>query len=145
MVFASEDSANCGNIWKYLGKNSRNFQKAKLEFAGHTAVITFCNLILNFFFFCFFRAASVAYESSQARGRIRATAAGLHNSHSHTGSELRLWPTPQLTAALDPWPTERGQESNPPQIHFCCATIGTPKSQFFSEPWVRGLWPSELI
>ena len=44
-----------------------------------------------------FRAASVAYGSSQARGGIRAAAA----SHSNTlGSEPQLRPIPQLTARL---------------------------------------------
>ena len=37
------------------------------------------------------------YGGSQARGQIRAVAASLHYT-SNTGSELRLWPTPQLTA-----------------------------------------------
>ena len=44
-------------------------------------------------FFCFCaisRAASEAYGGSQARGIIRAVAAGLHHSHSTTGSEPRL-------------------------------------------------------
>ena len=54
----------------------------------------------------------MAYESSQARGQNRATAAGLHHSHSDTGSELPLRPTPQLTATLDPKTTEQSQESN---------------------------------
>ena len=43
----------------------------------------------NFFFFfpfLLFRAAPMAYGSSQARGRIGAIAAGLHHSHSNTGS-----------------------------------------------------------
>ena len=31
-----------------------------------------------------------------------AVAAGLRQSHSNSGSELRLRPTPQLTATLDP-------------------------------------------
>ena len=35
-------------------------------------------------------AAPAAYESSQARGRIRAAAAGPHHSHSNIGSELLL-------------------------------------------------------
>ena len=45
----------------------------------------------------------MAYGGSQARGRIgaAAAAAGLHHSHSDTGSELHLPPTPQLTASLD--------------------------------------------
>ena len=46
----------------------------------------------SFFFFFFFsilfRAISMAYESSQARGGIRATATGLlHHSHSNKGSK----------------------------------------------------------
>ena len=55
-----------------------------------------------FFFFLLFRAALVAYESSQAGGRIRATAASRHHSHSNTGSKPRLKPTPQLMATSDP-------------------------------------------
>ena len=55
-----------------------------------------------------FRASPAAYGGSQARGGIRAATAGLHHchSHSHAGSELRLQPPPQLTAMLDPEPTE---------------------------------------
>ena len=49
--------------------------------------------------FFFYRAASAAYGGSQARGWIRAAASGLHHSHSNTGSELHLWPTPKVTAA----------------------------------------------
>ena len=59
----------------------------------------------NFFFFCLFavsRAAPTAYAGSQARGRIGAVAAGLHQSHSNAGFEPRLQPTPQLMATLDP-------------------------------------------
>ena len=42
----------------------------------------------NFFFL--FTATSMAYDSSQARGQIRATAAGLRQSHSNAGSEPHL-------------------------------------------------------
>ena len=55
-----------------------------------------------FFFFFFsglFRATPKAYGESQARGPIRAVAAGLCHSHSNTGFQLRLL---QLTATLDP-------------------------------------------
>ena len=71
-----------------------------------------------FFFglFAFSRAAPVAHGGSQARGRIEAVAAGLCQSHSNTGSEPRLQPTPQLMAMLNPYPTEQGQGSNP-QLH----------------------------
>ena len=44
----------------------------------------------------------MVYGSSQARGLIRAVAAGLHPSHSNARSELHLQPTPQLTAMPDP-------------------------------------------
>ena len=56
----------------------------------------------NFVFLLFLWAASVAYGGSQARGLIGAVAAGLHQSHSNTGSEPHLQPTPQLTAMPDP-------------------------------------------
>ena len=51
---------------------------------------------------CLFSAAPVAYGSSQARGQIRAIAAGLHHSHGNVGSEPCLQPTPQLMAMPDP-------------------------------------------
>ena len=44
----------------------------------------------------------MAYGGSQARGLIGAVAASLHQSHSNAASELRLRPTPQLTAMPDP-------------------------------------------
>ena len=56
----------------------------------------------DFFFFCLFRATPKAHRGSQARGLIRAIAAGLRQSHSNTRSEPCLRPTPQLTATLDP-------------------------------------------
>ena len=61
----------------------------------------------NFLFVCLFVfllflwAAPTAYGGSQARGRLGAVATGLHQSHSNSGSELRLQPTPQLTATPD--------------------------------------------
>ena len=47
-------------------------------------------------------AAPTAYGGFQGRGLIGVVAAGLHHSHSNMGSELRLRPTPQLTATPDP-------------------------------------------
>ena len=52
--------------------------------------------LFGFWFFLVFRAAPVAYGSSQASGQIEA--AGLHNPRS----EPCLQPTPQLTTMLDP-------------------------------------------
>ena len=52
-------------------------------------------------------------ESSQAMDQIKAALAGLHHSHSNTGSKPNLQPTPQLTETLDHHPTDRGWRSNP--------------------------------
>ena len=57
-----------------------------------------------------FRVAPMADGSSQAKRQIAAAAAGLH--HSNEGFEPHLQPTPQVTATLDPQPTEQGQGSN---------------------------------
>ena len=57
------------------------------------------------FVFCLFAiswAAPETYGGSQARGQIRAAAAGLRQSHSNAGSEPSLQPTSQLTATPDP-------------------------------------------
>ena len=43
-------------------------------------------LVLFFYLFAFSRAAPTAFGGSQARGLIRAVAAGLHHSHSNAGS-----------------------------------------------------------
>ena len=60
------------------------------------------NFFLFFFVFLLFLwATPVAYGGSQARGRIRAVATGLCQSHSNSGSEPRLQPTPRLTATPD--------------------------------------------
>ena len=48
--------------------------------------------------FCLFRAAPVAYGSSQGRVQIWTIAAGLCHSHGKVESELHLRPTPQLMA-----------------------------------------------
>ena len=58
-----------------------------------------------------FRASPVAYGHSQVRGPIRAAAASLHHSHSHSGTELHWRPTPQLMATqiLNPLSEAGGQ------------------------------------
>ena len=60
------------------------------------------HFLFVFGLFAISRAASAAYGGSQARGLIGAVAAGLHQSHSNVGSELRLRPTPQVAATPDP-------------------------------------------
>jgi len=67
------------------------------------------DFILFCFVFCFY-GHTVAYGSSQARGRIRV--ASLPHSQGNPRSQLHLWPTLQLAAMLDPSPTERDQGSN---------------------------------
>ena len=90
-------------VWKLI---SQTHQKSAISLKYHSSCL-FC--------FCFglFRATPTAYGGSQARGRIRAVAAGLHHSLSNARSQLHLRPTSQFTAVLDPEPTERGQGSNP--------------------------------
>ena len=63
---------------------------------------SFCFFVFCFVFYVFSMASPAAYGDSQARGLIRATAAGLHHSHSNVRSEPRLRPIPQLTAPPDP-------------------------------------------
>ena len=67
--------------------------------------IRFFLFFFSFFFFCLFAiswATPIAYGGSQARGPIGAVANGLYHSHSNTGSESCLQPTPQLKATPDP-------------------------------------------
>ena len=72
-----------------------------------TTVAVIFNLLYSpspviYLFILLFSVASAAYGSSQARGQIGTTAAGLHHSHSNVGSEPHLRPTLQLTATPDP-------------------------------------------
>ena len=66
----------------------------------YTLIFFFSFLFLVFFAISW--ATPTAYGGSQARGRIGAVAASLRQSHSNSGSELHLQPTPQLTATPDP-------------------------------------------
>ena len=83
--------------------------------------------LLSFFFFFFlsfvFCLCLIAYGGFQARGLIRAIAAGLRHSHSNTRSELCLRPTPELmeTPDLNPLSEARNRTQNlmvPSQICF---------------------------
>ena len=65
-----------------------------VEFPDH--VLSVKGPLFFFFFFFFFglfvfsRAAPVAHGGFEARGRIGAIAAGLHQGHSNLGSKPRL-------------------------------------------------------
>ena len=118
-----------------------------VRFVNHWAItgtlilllILFIFILFYLFIFCLFvfsRAAPMAYGGSQARGPVGAAAAGLYHSHSNTGSEPCLQPTPQLMATSEPESTERGQGSNL-QAHGSLvgfvnhwATTGTPNLTF---------------
>ena len=79
-----------------------------------------------FIFFDLFRATPSAYGGSQTRGRIRTISACLYHSHSNTGSEPCLRPTPQLRT--------RDQNCilmNTSQIGFPWAMSGTPPDASF--------------
>ena len=52
-----------------------------------TKILVFFFVLFFVFCFVFFRAALVAFGGYQARGLIRAAAAGLCHNHSHTRSE----------------------------------------------------------
>ena len=91
----------------------------------------------NYYLFSLFalsRAASAAYGGSQARGPVGAIATGLHHSHSSVGSELRLRPTPQLTATPDPQSTERDWGSNPQPDGSQLDSLNTAPQRELLEP-----------
>ena len=58
--------------------------------------------IFYYLFYFPFRATPMAYGGSQARDLIRAVAASLHQSHSNSGSQPHLWPTPQQCRIFNP-------------------------------------------
>ena len=77
------------------------------------------------FLYYFFGGACGAYVSSQARGWIRAAAAGLCHSHSNVGS-LTQWARPGI-----------GPASSWILVGFIThwATMETPRDQLFLKPW----------
>ena len=70
-----------------------------LSFNFHN-IMSWPKKILFFFFFLGLHPWHM--EDSQAKGLIRAVAAGLHHSHSNGRSEPCLQPTPQPMATPDP-------------------------------------------
>ena len=82
----------------YLLIESQSLQFLKVFLCDMKLIL--CELLIYIFFL--FRATSVAYGGSQAKGQIKAVAARLCHSHSNNRSKPCLRPTPQLTAKLDP-------------------------------------------
>jgi len=97
-------------------------------------------VVLCFLFVCFchFRAASTAYGDFQARGWFGAVAAGLHHSHSNSGSEACLWSIHHSSwqhRILNPLSEARDWTCilmDTSQIRFCWAMMGTPIFFFWS-------------
>ena len=69
---------------------------------GSSYFLISINILFFFLSLRLFGAAPMAYRGSQARGLVGVVATGLHQSHSNSGSEPCLRPTPQLTATPDP-------------------------------------------
>ena len=85
---------------------------------------TSLSLSLSFFFFGPFRAASMAYGDSHARGRISCT----------------RWPIPQPQQCQICNPLREARDRtyllmDTSQIHFCWAMTGTPISNFFANKY----------
>ena len=76
--------------------------------------------------FLLFRAAPAAYGGSQVRGPIGATAAGLHHSYSHVGSQPRLQPTRQILNPLSEARDRTPILMDASEVCYCWVTIGTP-------------------
>ena len=68
----------------------------------HFYIVSNSTVYIKTFFFLLFRAAPMAYGGSQAKGQIRAVAAGLHHRHSSSGSKPSLQCIPQLLAMPGP-------------------------------------------
>ena len=77
-----------------------------------TSMFAYFLFVFLFVFLPFLGLPPVAYGGFQTRGLIGAVAGSLHQSHSNAGSKPPLKTTPQLTAMLDPQPTEQSQGSN---------------------------------
>ena len=95
------------NVQKYLYGHEFYIKcyLSYLEFYIFINFIIWWNNCINLLFFNFFllvMATAVAYGNSQARGWVRAAAAGLHHNCSNTGSELHVRPTLPLAATPDP-------------------------------------------
>ena len=100
----------------------------------------------TFIYFVFLRAAPAAYGGAQARGLIRAIAAGLHHCHRNTSSELHLPPhhSSWQHRILNPPSEAMDQTHNlmvPSRICFLVLqTVGRKKSE---EAYI--LWHVKII
>jgi len=77
-----------------LKKEKKKIKKERMEKEIAQSIETnqspYISGLFSCLFFLLFRATPKAYRGSQARGRIRATAVDLHDSHSNARSKPRL-------------------------------------------------------
>ena len=78
------------------------FSEETRIFFSHTLNSLFVLFCFVFVFSPFLALLPAAYGGFEATGWIRAAATSLRQRHSNAGSELRLQPSPQLKATLDP-------------------------------------------
>ena len=78
----------------YCLKGKMQFYSNQQQSQALSLYVILQEIPAGFFFLIFLWLHLAAYESSQARGRIGAAAAGLHHSHSNAGSEPHLQPMP---------------------------------------------------
>ena len=90
LSFTPPQYCEIGNVIPILYVRKLRLQKVKGGYIMSKGRWQFSFLLSLLFLFIFFRAAPVAYESSQSRHRIGAAAANLCHSHSHARSKLHL-------------------------------------------------------
>ena len=110
-------------VFVLLWLNSLNIMPSKFIHVIRNCNITFFLFILFIYLFIFaFRAAPMAYGSSQARVQVGTAAAGL----CHSSQQCRI---------LNPLSKARDQTCilmDTSQFHYCWATMGTPTLLSFS-------------
>ena len=108
--------------------------------------------IFFFFFFWLFRAAPMAYGSSQARGQIRAAAANLHDSHRNASicnlhhSSWQCWILNPLRETRDwfcflmdtSWVCYHWSKTGPPRNFFLILILNQKKKLL--TPFVHWRW-----
>ena len=118
-----------------------NLWRQSIMFCAFHFLLSFLRSFLPFlcpsFLFVFLEPAPMAYENSQARGWVRATAASLCHSHRNARSKPCLQDTPQLIAThriLNPLSKPRDQTCllvGSSWIHYHWAITGTPVNFIF--------------
>ena len=138
---AKNCKVNNWTFWKRQPSRNREQISGYQELGVGGLFIMVVTISLHFLggLFCFvllFRALPTTYGGPQARGWNRTTAASLCHSHSNTRSKPHVQPTLQLIAMLETHPLSKARDRthalmDTSQIHFCCATMATPKISAF--------------